>query len=85
MDIFFEGTPVEKWKEIIFNASPTLVGLDLERLLQRLAVCEMLLEAHNVDIDDVMDEFVLENSMQVEERKGNIAIESMGKILGNYE
>lgn len=85
MDVFFEGTPVEKWKEIIFNASPTLVGLELERLLQRLAVCEILLESHNMDIDEIIDGFVLENDAQVRERKDSIAIESMGKILGNYE
>lgn len=85
MDVFFEGTPTEKWKEIIFNASPTLVGLELERLLQKLAVYEMLLESQDIDFDEIMDEFVLENSMQVQERKSSIAIESMGKILGNYE
>lgn len=85
MDVFFEGTPIQKWKEIIFNASPTLVGLELESLMQRLAVCEMLLESHNVEFDEMMDSFVLGNSAQVEERKNNLAIESMGKILGNYE
>ena len=31
-DAFFEGSPLQKWQEIIRNASPTLVGLELERL-----------------------------------------------------
>ena len=30
MDAFFEGTPLQKWQEIIHNASPTLVSLELE-------------------------------------------------------
>ncbi|WP_336524673.1 DUF2018 family protein, partial [Helicobacter japonicus] len=40
MDAFFDGTPVEKWKEVVLNASPTLVGLELESLLERIAVYE---------------------------------------------
>ena len=50
-DAFFEGSPLQKWQEIIRNASPTLVGLELERLLERVVVYEALLEQKGVDVD----------------------------------
>ncbi|WP_304150413.1 DUF2018 family protein, partial [Helicobacter bilis] len=33
----FEGSPVDKWKEVIFNASRTLASKEIERLLEELA------------------------------------------------
>lgn len=85
MDAFFDGTPVDKWKEIILNASPTLVGLELERLLERMAIAEMVLENQGIELDELSRDFLNEKKAQVEERTMSLAIESMGKILGNYE
>lgn len=62
MDIFFEGTPLDKWKEIILNASPTLVGLELEALLERVAVYEALLEAQNIDIESAFKQYYFDEA-----------------------
>ncbi|WP_334086008.1 DUF2018 family protein [Helicobacter typhlonius] len=87
MDIFFEGTPLDKWKEIILNASPTLVGLELEALLERVAVYEALLEAQNIDIESAFKQYYFDetNKEILSAAKNNLAIDSMAKILGNYE
>ncbi|MCX2716726.1 DUF2018 family protein [Helicobacter sp. MIT 21-1697] len=87
MDAFFEGTPLQKWQEIILNASPTLVGLELEALLERIAVYEALLEHQGVDIESAFAHYRFDEAHKEELRvaKDNLAIESMAKILGNYE
>ena len=87
MDIFFEGTPLDKWKEIILNASPTLVGLELEALLERVAVYEALLEAQNIDIESAFKQYYFDeaNKEILSAAKNNLAIDSMAKILSNHE
>ncbi|TLD82208.1 DUF2018 family protein [Helicobacter sp. MIT 05-5293] len=87
MDIFFEGTPIDKWKEVILNASPTLVGMELEHLIERLVTYEILLEQNDIETEEAFQRYYYnpDNKPYIEERKNNIAIESMGKILGQYE
>lgn len=87
MDAFFEGTPLEKWKEVILNASPTLVGLELESLLERIAVYEALLEAQGIDLESAFKQYYFneENKEHLHSAKNNLAIDSMAKILSNYE
>ena len=87
MDIFFVGTALDQWKEIFLNASPTLVGLELEALLERVAVYEALLEAQNIDIESAFKQYYFDeaNKEILSAAKNNLAIDSMAKILGNYE
>jgi len=47
MDIF-EGSPREKFFEILSAASPTLVQNEIERALIRLIACERLCEARGI-------------------------------------
>lgn len=69
------------------NASPTLVGLELEALLERVAVYEALLEAQNIDIESAFKQYYFDeaNKEILSAAKNNLAIDSMAKILGNYE
>ncbi|TLE00383.1 DUF2018 family protein [Helicobacter japonicus] len=87
MDAFFDGTPVEKWKEVVLNASPTLVGLELESLLERIAVYEALLEAQGIDIESTFMQYRFDENNRDSLRaiKDNLAIDSMAKILSNHE
>ena len=84
----FGKPPLEKWKEIMQNASPTLVGLELERLLEELAILELFIESKGLDSNEVelfsrgFDEEQKENLRAM---KDSLAIESMGNILGNHE
>ena len=84
----FGKPPLEKWKEIMQNASPTLVGLELERLLEEVAILELFIESKGLDSNEVelfsrgFDEEQKENLRAM---KDSLAIESMGNILGNHE
>lgn len=87
MNVFFEGTPMDKWKEVILNASPTLVGVELEHLIERLVTYEILLEQNGIEAEEAFWQYChnSDNKSHIEERKNNVVIESMGKILGQYE
>ncbi len=86
MDAFFEGTPVQKWQEVIHNASPTLVSLELESLLERIAIYEVLLLKQGIDTQLALERYRFDEEFQsVEEMKNALAIESMAKILSNHE
>lgn len=72
-DELFEGDPIQKWKEIIFHANPSVVANELERLLEELAKAEITKEG---------EEISLENLKQI---KQDLAIQSMGNILSQNE
>lgn len=69
----FEGSVIEKWKEIIFHANPSVVGKELERLLEELA---------KVQLQNEGEELTLEN---ITLQKQNIALSSMSEILSQNE
>jgi len=75
------GEPVEKWSEIICNASPTLVSKELERLLELLATYQIAFEKSGEDFR----RFSHANREEILAQQRNIAIESMAKILSENE
>ena len=85
----FEGRPLDKWKEIIFNASRTLASGELDRLLEKLALYELAFEEHEINVD--MRELHHRAShdegfkQRLQEYKTSLAIESMSKILSENE
>lgn len=87
MDAFFEGTPLEKWHEVIHNASPTLVALELESLLERIVVYEALLQKSGVDAQLAFEQSRFDEEILhiLQEAKNALAIESMANILSNHE
>lgn len=85
----FEGSPIDKWKEVIFNASRTLANKEIERLLEELALYEMAFEAEEKPTN--LREFFYNIHHDAEfkkrflEKKNSLAIESMAKILSENE
>lgn len=69
----FEGSVIEKWKEIIFHANPSVVGKELERLLEELAKAELEKEGKELTLENI--------TLQ----KQNIALSSMSEILSRNE
>ena len=69
----FEGSAIEKWKEIIFHANPSVVSKELERILEELA---------RYDLQKDGLEETIENLAQA---KQDLAIQSMGNILSQNE
>lgn len=72
-DEIFEGSPIDKWKEIILNANPSVVSNELERLLDELAKYELLAQGVEPTFENLQRE------------KKNLAILSMGNILSQNE
>ena len=89
IDEIFEGNPIDKWKDIIFNASRGLAEAEIERLLETLAIYELLLEEQDLSVN--MRDFFYKSThdsnlkKQIKERKISIAMESMSKILSENE
>ncbi|RDU67484.1 DUF2018 domain-containing protein [Helicobacter didelphidarum] len=85
----FEGNPINKWKEVVFNASRTLAENEIERLLETLALYELALEEQDSQIN-LRDFFYKAHhdehlKQQFHERKNSLAMESMSKILSENE
>ncbi|PAF49748.1 hypothetical protein BKH41_00095 [Helicobacter sp. 12S02232-10] len=84
-----EGSPIEKWKDIIFNASRNLSGIELERMLELQAIYEVAFE--EFELENKLKELYMrlkedvEFQEKVKHQKNNIAIESMAKILSENE
>lgn len=72
-DEIFEGSAIEKWKEIIFHANPSVVGRELERLLEELAKAELMSEGKELTRENITQQ------MQ------DLAITSMSEILSQNE
>ncbi len=69
----FEGSAIEKWKEIVFHANPSVVAKELERILGELARFHLQKEG------------LEENLENLKRAKQDLAIESMGNILSQNE
>ena len=72
-DELFEGSVIEKWKEIVFHANPSVVGRELERLLEELAMAKIEKEGGELSLENI------------EFQKQNLAITSMSEILSQNE
>ena len=81
----FEGTPEEKWLEVIFHASVHLASAELLYLLERLALMESLLE----ELDPLWESKLQahKNALGADsvQKMRSLALESMGRILSNSE
>ncbi|PAF47095.1 hypothetical protein BKH46_05115 [Helicobacter sp. 12S02634-8] len=84
-----EGSPIEKWKDVIFNASRNLASMELERLLELQAFYEVAFEDFELEgrLRELHMKLREDTAFQekVAHQKNNIAIESMAKILSENE
>jgi len=85
--LFDEVSPEDRFFEILDVANKNLVKDELSNLIEKLAVCEILLEKHGVEeLDNYSTKsFVLENEDKVTAVKNNIYIHSMGEIVSRNE
>lgn len=86
-DELFEGTPEDRYFDILFTANRNLVKDELINLIEKLAVCEILLEKHGVDSMEVADVkgYILDNQDRVDSVKNNIYMHSMTEIISKNE
>jgi hypothetical protein len=85
-DGMYMGTPKSKFFDIVFNANRGLVEDELEDLVERIALLEMILaEAQVENLEQKMQEIKYNNSADLEEVKFDLFVSSMGNILTKNE
>lgn len=80
----FEGNPKDKFFDIIFNASKTLVENEIENLLVHTIALENLHEKAGIDETEIFN-FIAENPDIIENALNDKYIELTGNILSNNE
>lgn len=84
-----QGSPIEKWQDIIFNANKSVVNDELKRLLECLALYQEFVNLEG--LEDKFAQFVrllaCDEGLQsrIKSHKNNLAIESMASILSKNE
>ncbi|MCX6074737.1 MAG: DUF2018 family protein [Campylobacterales bacterium] len=86
-DDIFQGSPRSKFMDIVYAANRDLVQNELERLMERMAVMEMLLqEQYGEDrIDSVIHEATFSRADEVADMTKNLYIISVGNVLSRNE
>lgn len=86
-DDIFQGSPKSKFMDIVFNANRDLVEGELERLMERLAVMELLLQEQYGEegVDTAIKSARFERADEVDFMTKNLFIESVGNVLTQNE
>jgi len=84
-DGMFMGTPKSKFFDIIFNANRNLVENELEDLIERLCALELIAEEYEDNLEQKIQEVKFSKSEELENRKFDAFINSMGNILSQNE
>lgn len=84
-DEMLSVSPMDKWIEIILNASPTLVATELESIIEKLVIYEAIIESKLTDFQTCFESYKLSHKEEIDNAKSSFVIESMGKILGSHE
>jgi hypothetical protein len=86
-DDIFQGSPKSKFLDIVFNANRDLVHNELERLMNRLAAMELMLEEiHGEDdIERKIQAMQFERTDDVDMMAKNLYIISVGNVLTQNE
>lgn len=86
-DDIFQGSPRSKFMDIVYAANRDLVQNELARLMERMAVMEMLLQdQHGEDnIDSKIRQHAFERADDVEYMLKNLYIISVGNVLSQNE
>ena len=83
-DDIFIGSPKSKYFDISRQANNEIVEEETDSMIEKLAVMELLLSKDkdmNFDINQVIAQYTLENSLEVEEMKKGLYIEFTGDIV----
>jgi len=81
----FMGTPRSKFFDIIFNANRNLVENELEDLIERMCALELIAEEYEEDLERKIQEVKFSKSEEIENKKFDTFISSMGNILTQNE
>lgn len=85
-DDIFMGSPKSKFLDVIFNANRGVAEFELERLMERMAVLELMLNHEDAELlEKEIAQYSWEKKKEVENKAKSLYIESMGNILTQCE
>jgi len=85
-DDIFMGSPKSKFLDVIFNANRGVAEFELERLMERMAILELMLDPVDVELlEKEVTNYSFANAAQVQEKVKSLYIESMGNVLTQCE
>jgi hypothetical protein len=83
-DDIFMGSPKSKFFDVTREASKEVVEDEIDKIIEKLAVLEMIVSADkdaNFDINEYIKEYMLENSEKVKAIKKGLYVEFTGEII----
>lgn len=83
-DDIFTGTPKSKYFDVTRQVNKELVEDEFDKLLEKVAVMELLLtevKGENFDVNEILNKYILENSEKVENIKKGLYLELTGDII----
>jgi Domain of unknown function (DUF2018) len=85
-DDIFMGSPRSKFLDIIFNANRGVVEVELERLMERMAVLELMLNLEDVEgLEKKIFNYSFEHRAEVDTKLKSLYLESMGNVVTQCE
>jgi len=83
-DDIFVGSPKSKYFDVSRQANKEIVEDEFDKLLEKVAVMEILLskgKSEDFDINDEVKQYVIQNLDEVEQMKKGLYIELTGDII----
>ncbi|MBA1437762.1 MAG: DUF2018 family protein [Epsilonproteobacteria bacterium] len=86
-DNIFGGSPKSKYLDVVFTANRGVVEFELEQLVEKMAIMELIL-AEQIDAEDlsrVMEQFRFQNQELCDTKAKSLFIELTGDIVSKCE
>ncbi|MEA3521950.1 MAG: DUF2018 family protein, partial [Campylobacterota bacterium] len=78
--------PQSKFIDIVYNASRVLTTIELDRIMKRQAILEMMVEEkYGEDFNKLIIQRLYSDVDNIEEKTKSLYIESVGNILSQNE
>ncbi len=86
-DDFMSITPKENFFQVTRTANQNIVALEIEHLIERLAVAEKILEDQGLEeeYEQLVNSMAVTEPEEFENRKNSLFIETVGKIVTQCE
>lgn len=86
-DDYMVDTPKENFFSIVHSANKNIVDMEIEKLIERLAIAEKLLEENGLEeeYEREVKTFPFSNPGEMEELKNSLFIETVGAIVSKCE
>ena len=83
-DNIFVGSPKSKYFDVVNQANDEIVQEEFDKLLEKVAVMELLLSKDkdiDFDVNNLVKQYVIKNLDEVEQMKKGLYIELTGDII----